>query len=149
MTGDAGLVVRVADLAEVRALQQAVLRPSGPLPTDRPAPGGTIAVGAFDGAEAVGTACVNPAPWPGPGTVAEPAWQLRSMAVRADRRSAGIGRRVLDQAVDTAREHGAATLWADARVAALPFYVRAGWTVVGDQWEKPRVGPHRWIVLAP
>lgn len=141
------LVVRLATLDEVRGLQQAVLRPNGPLPNDRPPPDGTIAVGAFEDDVVVGTGCVNPAPWPGPGTVAEPAWQLRSMAVRADRRGTGVGRRVLDLAVATAREQGAATLWADARVAALPFYLRAGWAVVGDPWDKPGVGPHRWIVL--
>jgi GNAT superfamily N-acetyltransferase len=143
----AKLVVRVATLDEVRGLQQAVLRPDGPLPNDRPPPPGSIAVGAFEEGAVVGTCIVNPARWPGPGSVAQPTWQLRSMAVRADRRSAGIGRLVLDLAVATAREQGAETLWADARIAALPFYLGAGWTVVGEQWDKPGVGPHRWIVL--
>ena len=69
------------------------------------------------------------------------------MAVREDLRGSGVGLRVLTLAVTTARDHGAATLWAEARVAALTFYMRAGWSVVGEQWDKPGVGPHRWIVL--
>jgi GNAT superfamily N-acetyltransferase len=143
-----GLVVRLATLDEVRGLQLAVLRPNGPLPDDRPPPPGTVAVGAFEDRVPVGAASLIPgARWPGPATVAAPAWQLRSMAVRADRRGAGIGRLVLDRAVVAAREGGAATLWAEARTVALPFYVRAGWGVVGDEWVKPGVGPHRWIVL--
>jgi hypothetical protein len=41
---------------------------------------------------------------------------------------------------------GAASLWADARVAALNLYLRGGWAVVGQEWHKPGIGPHRWIV---
>lgn len=142
-----GLDVRIVPLEEVRGLQQAVLRPNGPLPADRPPPPGTIAIGAFAGQVLVGTGSIVPAPWPGPGSVEEPAWQLRSMAVHPDRRGARIGRAVLDLAVATARERGAGSLWAEARVVALPFYLRAGWTIVGEQWDKPGVGPHRWIQL--
>jgi len=143
------LVVRLADLAEVRGLQQRVLRPDGPLPGDRPPPGSALHVGAFeaDGA-AVGAATVVPAAWPGPGSLPVPCWQLRSMAVRDDRQGQGVGSRVLAMAVSTAAQRGAASLWAAARVPALGFYTGAGWAVVGDPWPKPGVGPHRWVTRA-
>jgi aminoglycoside 6'-N-acetyltransferase len=144
----ADLEVREADRAEVRALQQSILRPDGPLPADRPPPEGAIRVGAFDGPTVVAAVTVSPAVYPGPGELATPQWQLRSMVVRADWRGSGVGGRVLDAAVGAARERGGAGLWASARIRALGFYERAGWTVVGPEWIKPGVGPHRWVVHA-
>ena len=75
------LVVRVATLAEVRPLQQAVLRPDGPLPGEPPVPEDMQCVGAYDDGVLVGTGAVLRRPWPGPGSLPEPVWQLRSMAV--------------------------------------------------------------------
>lgn len=145
---DAELVVRLATLDEVRPLQQAVLRPNGPLPGDAPPPPDAVHVGTFDGAgTAVGAASVLPAPWPGPGTLPAPCWQLRSMAVGTEHRGSGVGALVLALAADSAAAHGAASLWAAARVPALGFYERAGWSVVGDEWIKPGVGPHRYVTL--
>jgi GNAT superfamily N-acetyltransferase len=140
-------VVRLADLDEVRPLQLAVLRPDGPIPGDAPPPPEAVHVGAFEDDVAIGAATVVPAPWPGPGALPLPTWQLRSMVVRADLRRTGVGALVLRLAEDTAAGRGAAALWANARVGALGFYVRAGWTVVGEEWDKPFVGPHRWVTL--
>jgi GNAT superfamily N-acetyltransferase len=141
------LVVRVADLAEVRSLQLAVLRPDGPLPGDRPPPPEALHVGAFRDGVAIGAASVLPEGWPGPDAVHEPSWRLRAMVVAGDERGSGIGRAVLDHAVEVAAGHGAGSVWAEARSAALGFYERAGWTVVGDEWMKAGIGPHRYIHL--
>ena len=139
------LVVRVATLAEVRPLQQAVLRPDGPLPGEPPVPEDMQCVGAYDDGVLVGTGAVLRRPWPGPGSLPEPVWQLRSMAVDSAHRGRGVGSAVLAAATELARAEGAVSLWAEARVAALGLYRRAGWTIVGDEWVKPWVGPHRWI----
>jgi aminoglycoside 6'-N-acetyltransferase len=143
----ADLDVRVTDQSAVRAVQYAVMRPNGSLPGDRPPPEGSLHVGAFDGPTCVGAATVSPAGYPGPGSLNAPAWQLRGMAVRADWRGLGAGRRVLDVAVGAAGSAGADGLWAAARLEALPFYAAAGWTVRGPEWVKPGVGPHRYITL--
>ena len=137
--------VRLCDAAQVRPLQQSVLRPDGPLPEDRPPPAGARHIGAFDRGHAVGAATLVASPWPGPGRVPAPTWQLRAMAVDPGRRGEGIGRRVLEFAEATARGNGVATLWAGARLEALGFYTAAGWSVVGATWIKPGVGPHRWV----
>ncbi len=140
------LTVRLADEAEIRELQLAVLRPDGPQPADRPFPAGAVHVGAFDDdGPAVGATTIVPARWPGPGELPGPTWQLRSMAVRADRRGSGVGLRVLDLAVATAFGLGAGSLWAGARLEALEFYTGAGWSVVGPEWVKPGIGPHRYV----
>jgi GNAT superfamily N-acetyltransferase len=141
------LTVRLAELAEVRPLQLAVLRPDGPIPGDAPPPPEALHLGAFEGDVVVGAASILPAPWPGPGELPQPTWQLRSMVVRRDRRGTGVGALVLRLAEDTAAGRGAAALWANARVGALGFYQRCGWVVVGEEWDKPFVGPHRFVRL--
>lgn len=150
MTSGQGPVVRLALLDEVHALQQEILRPRGPLPGDVPPPPGARHVGAFVGpveeAVTVAAASLVAAAWPGPGPVRPPAWQLRGVVVRQDHRGHGLGRRVVELAVATARASGAATLWAAARVDALGFYTGMGWTARGAVWDKPGVGPHRWVL---
>ena len=141
------VVVRVADLAEVRPLQLAVLRPDGPLPGDQPPPGTALHVAALRGDVVIGAATVLPERWPGPGQLPEPAWRLRSMVVAETERGSGVGRAVLDRAVALAGDQGAGALWAEARSSALGFYESSGWTVVGGEWVKPGVGPHRYIRL--
>ena len=96
------LVVRVAELAEVRPLQLAVLRPNGPLPGDQPPPADALHVAALRDGVVIGAATVLPERWPGPGAIAEPVWRLRAMVVAEAVRGTGIGRAVLDRAVELA-----------------------------------------------
>lgn len=142
------LIVRTADLSEVRPLQRAVLRPGGRLPGDRPPPADALHVAALRDGVVIGAATVLAEPWPGPGTVDQPAWRLRAMVVTEGERGAGVGRAVLDHAVSLATSHGAGSMWAEARSHALGFYLGAGWTVRGEEWIKPGIGPHRYIHLA-
>jgi len=142
------LVVRVADLTEVRPLQLAVLRPHGPLPGDRPPPAGALHVAALRDGVVIGAATVMPERWPGPGSLPEPGWRLRGMVVAESDRGTGIGRHVLDAAVALASAQGAGSMWAEARSSALGFYQAAGWTVHGEEWTKPGIGPHRYIQVA-
>ena len=56
-------------------------------------------------------------------------WELKSLAVRADRRGAGVGGRLVEAGVSHARERGAARVvvaTAAADIALLRFYQRLG-----------------------
>lgn len=141
-------VIRDATQAEVRAVQLEVLRPNGPLPGDADPPAGCLHVAAVVAGKVVGACSVCPARWSHPDLMELPApqWQLRSMAVLPHYRG-GTGTALLAAAVRRAERGGAASLWANARVAALGLYQRAGWTVVGPQWDKAGIGPHHWIVF--
>ncbi len=129
-------------------MQQRVLRPDGPLPTDRPHPRDWLHVAALADGLVVGACSAGPAPWPHPELLPlrAPQWQLRSMAVLPEHRG-GVGSRVLRATVSEAAKAGAGSMWADARVAALGLYERAGWVVVGQEWLKAGVGPHMYVVL--
>jgi GNAT superfamily N-acetyltransferase len=89
----------------------------------------------------VGTAAVFPEspPWDADATGA---WRLRGMATEERWRSRGIGGDVLEAVVEHVQASGGRLLWCNARLAAVPFYERAGFVRVGEQWDEPFIGPH-------
>jgi GNAT superfamily N-acetyltransferase len=149
--GGVTLEVRRARLDEIFPLRHAVLRPGRPVSYSvYSADDSAVHVGAWDEGLLVGCATVFPDPWPGAdGVEAEPtAWRLRGMAVDPSRQGTGVGRVVLAHAIAAARDADAPMLWANARIAALGFYERAGWQVVSDEFLTPDTGlPHKQIVL--
>jgi predicted GNAT family N-acyltransferase len=88
---------------------------------------GTVHLGWRVDGVLVATSTWVPASWQD-----EPAIQLRGMAVNQQHQGGGFGGLLLDAglAAMTARGHG--VLWARARDAALDFYCRHGFVVVGD-----------------
>lgn len=143
--GVGGIQVRVVPVAEVVPLRARVLRAGLPESEarldgdDRP---GTVAFAAVTAGTEVpvgtGTLMDQPCPWR-PGV---PAARLRAMATDEVVRGQGIGALVLAAAVDAARGSGADVLWCLARTGARSFYDRAGFTVDGDEFDVPGIGPH-------
>jgi GNAT superfamily N-acetyltransferase len=146
------LVIRRARVDEIFPLRHAVLRPGRPVSYSVYSQDeGAVHVGAWDDDMLVGCATVFPDPWPG--SSLEPAspgaWRLRGMAVDPSKQGSGVGRLVIDEAVAAAREAAAPLLWANARTAALGFYERMGWRVVGEEFIASDSGlPHKPMVLA-
>jgi GNAT superfamily N-acetyltransferase len=62
----------------------------------------------------------------------EPGVQLRGMATDRPRQSTGIGGLLLEEGCVRMAAAGHSLVWARARDAALDFYVRHGFAVVGD-----------------
>ena len=136
------VVVRTIDAAETRPLRMAVLRPGQP-PETAVFPGDgderTRHFGAFAGGRLVGIASVYAESRAGkpPG-----GWRLRGMATDPSARGQGAGRAVLAASVDYVAAEGGGELWANARIAALEFYTRAGFEVVSERFEIPGIGGH-------
>ena len=78
------------------------------------------------------------------------AWRLRAMATEDGFRGQGIGRRVLDAIVDHVASTGGGLLWCGARIRAVSFYERAGFSTLGDVYEEPVIGIHvlMWRAVA-
>lgn len=76
------------------------------------------------------------------GSEAANAWRLRAMATADGFRGQGLGRLVLDAIVDHVDAVGGGLLWCGARLRAVPFYERAGFTMLGDFYEEPDIGTH-------
>jgi len=62
--------------------------------------------------------------------------QIGRIAVVAEHRGKGIGRRLLDLAVDTAAQLGIRTVFLHAQAHAVDFYARAGFVSRGQQFEE-------------
>ncbi len=128
------------------ALRKAVLRPhlsdGEPFSLDDDRLPTTLAFGAIGPDHRVlSVARLSPEPPPfaertGPG------WRIRGMATSPDFRNLGIGTAVLRAVVDHIAAGGGGILWANARLAALGLYERAGMRPWGDTWEEPDIGPH-------
>ncbi|MFZ4811517.1 MAG: GNAT family N-acetyltransferase [Ilumatobacteraceae bacterium] len=91
---------------------------------------GAVHLGAFDGDRLVGTSTWIPSAFAAePGV---PAVQLRGMATLTSHQGLGVGAALIGAGVEHARGMGASLVWANARDAALRFYAREGFEVVGD-----------------
>lgn len=74
-----------------------------------------------------------------------PSAQLRYFAADERVRGTGAALGLLRDLERVASEHGARRLWMEARVAALGFYTRAGYSDIGDGPNKWGVIPHRLL----
>jgi GNAT superfamily N-acetyltransferase len=137
------LTIRLATADELVDLRHRVLRtglgrdaaifPGDELPT-------SLHFGAFDaGNTAVCCGTFHRSQWE-----SAPAWQLRGMATADRFRGRGVGAVVLQLGEEMARRDADSIrqLWCNARIAAVPFYKRAGWAVVSEQFEIPTAGIH-------
>ena len=140
------VTVRAVPAAETLPLRQQVLRPHQTLDELREPDDDTAASASFvavDGTgEVVGTGVVSrrPPPWTPAGD--GDGWQVRAMAVAPGQRGRGVGRAVLDALLAHVDAAGGDTVWCNARVPAAAFYERAGFTVVGEPFDLPDIGPH-------
>ena len=142
----APVVVRPIDAPSTRPLRQRILRPGQPLeelayPGDDAAD--SLHVGAYDGDALLGVASIyRQSPEGRPSRPTD--WRLRGMAVVPEARRRGVGAALLAACERHAREHGARRVWFNARVDALPFYVALGYEVIGEAYELPGIGRHRF-----
>ena len=143
------VLIRPAAAEEVVDLRLAVLRPGFPreaaiFPLDHdPATHHFVAAarGSGGGERIVGCVTISR---PRPFEDHADAIQLRAMAVAADFRGVGVGRKLLvrvDEQV-AALPPPRPLMWCNARVAAIGFYQRCGWTVASDVFDSPPAGPH-------
>lgn len=70
-----------------------------------------------------------------------PNGQIGRMAVLAERRGFGVGRALLDAAIEAARDQGRYSVFLHAQLQALDFYARAGFEQVGETFEEAGI-PH-------
>jgi predicted GNAT family N-acyltransferase len=137
-------VVRV-DAATVRPLRHAVLRAGRPAeesqyPEDD-LPDTLHLASLGESGDVMACATFFPETYQG-----RPAWRLRGMASAPEARGQGYAGALLAEALRLLREQGVGLIWCNARVAALPFYLRFGFATVGEQFEVVGV-PHFVAVL--
>ena len=73
----------------------------------------------------------------------EKQYRLRAMATSPKVRGEGFGQKVIDFAVNELKNRNEKILWCDARKIALGFYEKMGFTIIGDYYDVPKIGPHK------
>ncbi|MET0727799.1 MAG: GNAT family N-acetyltransferase [Acidimicrobiales bacterium] len=138
-TGDlrSGWVVVELHADETHALRRTVLRDHTAesdvdYPTDHWP--GTFHLGVRDRRGRV-VAVASFAVEPAPGHPDRHAVRLRGMAVDRAHQGAGLGTRIMDEAMRRLRDDGTALCWANARTTALAFYRQRGFEPVGDEFD--------------
>ena len=69
-------------------------------------------------------------------------FQLRGMATLPDVRGKGFGKLLLLKGIELLKNKGTKTLWCNARINALPFYIKLGFLQKGESFNIPQVGEH-------
>lgn len=79
-----------------------------------------------------------------------PTGQIGRMAVLREQRGSGIGRRLLEAALDAARARGMREVFLHAQTHAIEFYRKSGFIAHGDEFMEAGI-PHREMMqtLAP
>ncbi|MCF8257046.1 MAG: GNAT family N-acetyltransferase [Flavobacteriales bacterium] len=73
-----------------------------------------------------------------------PAFQVRQMGTLERYRGQGLAAEVLQKLeAEAMRLWNVRSGWLQARLVALPFYAKQGWTCFGPAYDVPNVGPHR------
>lgn len=90
----------------------------------------------LDGERAIGTGRVR--------LLAPDVAKVERVAVDADRRGQGSGRRVMEALEDRARALGAGIVRLAAQESAIAFYLRLGYTARGERFWDAGL-PHRWM----
>ncbi|MFM9005171.1 MAG: GNAT family N-acetyltransferase, partial [Flavobacteriales bacterium] len=76
-------------------------------------------------------------------------YRLRAMATLPNFHGRGSGRVLIEFALQLLRERNANLLWCDARLSAVGFYQRLGFSVDDEIYEVPLIGPHKLMWIAP
>jgi len=72
------------------------------------------------------------------------AYRLRGMATEPSEQRKGFGAIILHGAMDyLKKETDVEILWCNARVTAFGFYEKMGFTILGDIFDIPNLGPHK------
>jgi len=70
-------------------------------------------------------------------------YRLRAMATSPKVRGENFGKMIIDFAVKELKNRSIEILWCDARKIALEFYEKMGFSVIGDYYDVPKIGPHK------
>lgn len=75
-------------------------------------------------------------------------FKMRQVAVAPERQGEGLGRKIVEYSESVARAAGCEQITLHARETVVPFYLRAGYAVVGEPFEEvtlPHREMHKWL----
>lgn len=119
------------DYLRVVALRRRVLREPLGLdytPEQLAAEADDIHLAGFEGERPVACLILTP--------ISTQEFKMRQVAVAPERQSEGLGSRLVEYCETVARDAGCRLITLHARETAVPFYLRAGYEIVGEPFEE-------------
>lgn len=140
------IIIQPVTARDLLPLRHALLRPHQPeetcvFPGDNDPT--TIHLGAFMLDEMIGIASLYQESHKT--ITAGSGFRLRGLAIKDALRRRGYGQALLQAVEEQAQAQGADYLWANARITALDFYAKAGYSIGEEEFIVPGVGPHRLV----
>lgn len=74
-------------------------------------------------------------------------YRIRAMATAKTVRGEGIGKQIIEFAIEKLKQMNVELLWCDARIKATGFYDKMGFKTKGDIYNVPEIGPHKLMYL--
>jgi len=74
-------------------------------------------------------------------------FQLRGMVTHHDFQKEGIGNQLLNFSIVYLKGKQIDYIWCNARKTAYKFYERIGFEYISDEFELPKIGPHKVMFL--
>jgi len=74
-------------------------------------------------------------------------YRLRAMATSEKVKEEGIGKQIIEFAIEKLKQMKVELLWCDARLEATGFYNKMGFKTLGDVYDVPNIGPHKLMYI--
>jgi predicted GNAT family N-acyltransferase len=74
-------------------------------------------------------------------------YRLRAMATSPKVRGKGVGKQIIEFAIEKLKQINVEILWCDARLKATGFYEKLGFKTLGDIYDVPQIGPHKLMYI--
>jgi GNAT superfamily N-acetyltransferase len=123
-------------------LRARVLRPGQPPGASHyPRDGAGVHFGAFEEGRLLSVVTAHPEDSPLFPKVGQ--WRIRGMATEPELQGRGVGKLVLEALLAWGRAQGIPLFWCNARMRAIPFYLKAGFSVESELFEIDGIGAHK------
>ena len=73
------------------------------------------------------------------------AYRLRGMATIKEHRKKGYGKKIMSKAIEEIKRRNGDFLWCNARLIAVEFYKKTGFSSIGEQFNISEIGPHYFM----
>ena len=73
------------------------------------------------------------------------AYRLRGMATLEEHRKKGYGKKIMSKAIEEIKKRKGNFLWCNARLIAVEFYKKTGFSSIGEQFNISDIGPHYFM----
>lgn len=130
------IIIKEIQTEETYSIRHQELRQGFPIETchfDKDDESDTFHLGAFENKKLVGVVTL---------VKSEKGYQLRGMAVLSSEQGKGIGALLVQKAEKKLHEKQVNYLWMNARIKAVPFYDKLGYTTQGKFFNIETVGEH-------